>query len=806
MAGQRIIYSNNYYDTAPAGSALAYTNTGAFGTVWNSTTGQLTGGKVRNLDTQAWYDSRIWYDFKGRAIQAQSQNHLGGTDRTDTDYRFNGEVNQTVLRHQKGAGGPTTTVATNYTYDHMGRPTQVSHAIDAAAPTVLASYAYDAIGRMQTKTLGGGGSNAGAGSAQTGFWTQGSTWQGGSVPGTMSSVSINAGHTVTIPANTTVGAGMLYDASRLVFESGSTLKLNGGTGGGNTGAFPQTIDYSWHIRGGLRGLNLNAGGTPDLTGGKTFAMKLGYDDAGYYDGNIGSQTWLNGNQPTLTRSYSYSYDHADRLTTATYGGGASGENFTVNNLSYDANGNIQTMNRTGVDQLAYRYDDANVSNKLLAVSDAISNTIGFADGNTSGDDYDYWPDGSLKKDLNRGITDIQYNLLKLPRQLTFSSGKVISYQYDAGGRKLKMSVSGGETRDYVGSFQYLNNALFEIGHEEGRYSPTGGYEYFHKDHLGNVRVAFNASGITQYTDYDPWGLPLWGGLSGGSSTNRMQFNGKEAVTELGGGQYDFGARLQDATIGRWFVVDPLAEVSRRWSPYSYAYNNPIRYIDIDGLTPGDLYDQKGNQVGTDNKNDGKVFVVTDKETVKSLKKSGGQVSDAGSVNSATELPSAYVRGEMGKAVDRSNAANDKRTDEFRGDDNEGGFHEEGGVYGTGADGGDKVVHAKPGAKADPIVNAMATVIPSEPANSKSGPIAADGSFHVHPSGTRNPASNSVGGSSGSFNQSPTDPQDYNEAKDYPKNSYVLGAGNGTVSIYNGSVTKPVATFPLKSFTTIGIKK
>jgi hypothetical protein len=91
----------------------------------------------------------------------------------------------------------------------------------------------------------------------------------------------------------------------------------------------------------------------------------------------------------------------------------------------------------------------------------------------------------LKKDLNRGITDIQYNLLKLPQQLTFSSGKVVSYQYDAGGSKLKMSVTGAgsETRDYMGPFQYLNNALFEISHEEGRYSLSGGYEYFHKDHL-----------------------------------------------------------------------------------------------------------------------------------------------------------------------------------------------------------------------------------------------------------------------------------------------------------------------------------
>ncbi len=210
-----------------------------------------------------------------------------------------------------------------------------------------------------------------------------------------------------------------------------------------------------------------------------------------------------------------------------------------------------------------------------------------------------------------------------------------------------------------------------------------------------------------------------------------------------------------------------------------------------------MYDQKGNKVGTDNVNDGKVYVVTDKQTVKDLKSSGGVIASAGAVNSAVELPSAFVRSEMGKAVDRSNSANDKRTDEFRGDDNEGGFHEEGGVYGTGASGEDKVVHSKPGGKADPSIEGFASVVPSDPAIPS--PIAAEGSFHVHPSGSRTGASNCIGCKGGSFNQSPTNPMDFNEAKGYPKNSYVLGAGSGTVTIYNGNSTKPVATFPLPAF-------
>ncbi|MCL2727915.1 MAG: RHS repeat-associated core domain-containing protein, partial [Bacteroidales bacterium] len=87
----------------------------------------------------------------------------------------------------------------------------------------------------------------------------------------------------------------------------------------------------------------------------------------------------------------------------------------------------------------------------------------------------------------------------------------------------------------------------------------------------------------QSTDYYPFGTPF---STNNLNNNRYLYNGKEyqnqALSSTVFEAYDYGARFYDSRIGRWTVVDPMAEKYYGVNPYVYGLNNPVRFIDPDG--------------------------------------------------------------------------------------------------------------------------------------------------------------------------------------------------------------------------------
>ncbi|MBS7565389.1 RHS repeat-associated core domain-containing protein, partial [Mucilaginibacter sp. Bleaf8] len=117
-------------------------------------TGLLTGTKVNVLGTTKMLLTVNYYDEEGRVVQSKSENHLLGTDQVDNTYSFTDELLSSKRTHI--ANGTTTTIAMNYSYDHMGRKVETTESINDAAPTSLSKLTYNEVGQLKDKALGDG--------------------------------------------------------------------------------------------------------------------------------------------------------------------------------------------------------------------------------------------------------------------------------------------------------------------------------------------------------------------------------------------------------------------------------------------------------------------------------------------------------------------------------------------------------------------------------------------------------------------------------------------------------------------------
>jgi RHS repeat-associated protein len=305
------------------------------------------------------------------------------------------------------------------------------------------------------------------------------------------------------------------------------------------------------------------------------------------------------------------YDALNRLLTSNYGEGSSfATNAGANNVAitgYDRNGNVIGLARqlkgTGtIDNLSYAYD----GNQLRAVNDAGDRHIGYIEGLTPHDvEYTYDENGNLTSDSNKGIAGIKYNYLNLAWHMYYGTKK-IDYLYNFSGTKVcKLDVDGDTIAHYyAGNFVYEGSSLKYILNEEGMVTTLSSpvYLYNLKDHLGNMRLQVdNAGTVVQQVDYYPFGMAI---KIAGSSDNKYLYNGKELQDDvIGRGTldwYDYGARMYDAAIVRFITIDPKTDTYTSQSPYLYASNNPVRFIDFMGLeNAGDLPMEKDKHKNED---------------------------------------------------------------------------------------------------------------------------------------------------------------------------------------------------------------
>lgn len=468
--------------------------------------GVLTGTKIKNLETNEWMWSVNHYDDRYRIIQNISNNSKGGIDKNTNVYdEFQGRVDRTKTEHT--VAGNTKSVTRNFTYDNMSRLLQTEHQIDGGTPVVLSNNEYNELGQLVTKKLHQLEDEPDV-IPDPLVGQPGVVYAKDIVIETYDAnvVAYVASNSITIKPGFSIPAGGTLVA-RLGYSQEDADALNNASG-----TFAQEIDYRYNIRGWLDNINdVDAAESNDL-----FSMDLNYHtplaDGGdpQYNGNISQALWKG--PDGKKKSYGYYYDPMNRLKEGKYFEGTINGRYTenlgdVDNAAYDLNGNIQNLFRYGkigedpvtgkvlyglMDDLLYTYS----GNQLTKVDDDAADTEGFKDV-VNTEDYDYDPNGNMQMDKNKSLNEgsITYNYLNLPQLVQKTTTAYVRYTYDATGRKLKqLAVDETEkTTEYLGEFLYENGNLQLINHDEGRVVMTGQtpeYQYFLKDHLGNVRTTF----------------------------------------------------------------------------------------------------------------------------------------------------------------------------------------------------------------------------------------------------------------------------------------------------------------------------
>ena len=366
-----------------------------------------------------------------------------------------------------------------------------------------------------------------------------------------------------------------------------------------------------------------------------------------YGGNISAIDWSVADESDTygQRGYIFSYDGMSRLTAAGYlENGKRNDHFSTS-YKYDLMGNILSLRREGllnsgnygtIDDLTYSYK----GNQVVKIDDAAEESpsykgaMHFRDYADEETEYTYDANGNMLTDSNKGITNIDYNVLDLPQCISTKSralfkedsNDTIYYTYSADGTKLRSTYKKAEYRVYpynpetsltsfnvetglnVGTvgmakpiakrlktkYYYCSNLVYDNDNISAILF-DGGYasvdddngivmHFYVKDHLGSNRLVVDGNGnIEEVNHYYPFGALM--GDRCGVSRNNYKYIGKELDTMYGWNMQDHEARWYDPVVGRWHSIDMLAEKMFYVSPYAYCFNNPVKLLDSNGEIP-----------------------------------------------------------------------------------------------------------------------------------------------------------------------------------------------------------------------------
>nr|WP_301425596.1 RHS repeat-associated core domain-containing protein [Bacteroides intestinalis] len=566
-----VVYIHNYYDGYGFINGTGFTDSNYKLTEAQKAYGKgyQTGSVISIFGDSKKIYLMYQYDIQGRVVKTVQNNLLDGLDVTETTYTFSSNPQTVVHKNTYKENGTQKSITETYiyTYDYADRISKVEHTLNDTK-VVLSENTYNKLGQLVNRSL--------------------------------------------------------------------------------HGASADIMGYAYNIRNWLTRIE-----SPNLI----LKLNYGYSAGG---GNIASMFWKSGEEGR--QKYTFTYDGLGRMLNADHlilgqqdeddddWGVTTGlmsiqtgrqieetplarENaFTERVTEYDKNGNILKLVRYGqtgansygvIDNLTMTL----TGNQLNRVDDASTTSaygggFEFKDAVKQDNEYAYDANGNLTQDLNKGIEDIQYNFLNLPRLVKFKDQSTITYTYAANGTKLRVEHKIGNSTTRT---TYCSNVIYEDGTakclltEEGHVSlDDREYHYYLKDHQGNNRVLVNKNGgVEEINHYYPFG----GVFASEENVQPYKYNGKELDTKKGLNWYDYGARRYDAALGRFTTTDRFAEKYYSMSSYQYGGNNPVGNIDVNGDSivispnPNGLIDHIKSRFGYDTK-----FQKTVKADLAQLKK------------------------------------------------------------------------------------------------------------------------------------------------------------------------------------------